>query len=84
MVPSCSPGLELSFDIYNAFWMKYAETLFMRNTPVQSSSMNIIVTEPHWRWSLWGSVPRPPIVVGVDDVGWPVPVKKRVGSDVYD
>ena len=34
MVPSCSPGLELSFDIYNAFWMKYAETLFMRNTPV--------------------------------------------------
>ena len=34
MVPSCSPGLELSFDIYNAFWMKYAETIFMRNTPV--------------------------------------------------
>ena len=33
MVPSCSPGLELSFDIYNAFCMKYAETLFMRNTP---------------------------------------------------
>ena len=33
MVPSCFPGLEPSFDIYNAFWRKYAETLFMRNTP---------------------------------------------------